>query len=456
MWASKVTSCACRNPEPTSSNFPGILARRTDTIPTMQRGTLASSCGWIVLGAVFSPVAAQDWTRFRGPNGSGLSDASTVPTSWTEQDLNWKVALPGPGISQPVLWGERIFVFSAAADASERFLECRRAKDGSVEWARRFPCALHSKHDRNTFATVTPVVDAERIYLILSVPESAQLLALDHGGKEVWRHDLGPHVSRHAGGASPILFEGLVVIANELDEKSFVATVEQKTGTRRWTTERKSTTASYATPCVFQDASGKPELVFSSNAHGLYSLDVRTGAVNWEAAVFDKRTVSSPVIASGLLVATCGSGNGGNYIVAMKAGGKGDVTATHLAFKLNNSIPYVPTPVARGDLLFLWNDKGIVSCVETPTGSTLWQERVGGGYSGSPVMIGDRLYAMSEEGEVPVVAASREFKVLARNSLGEGSRSTPAVSGGRMYLRTYTHLISIGGEEMRRAGGSSE
>jgi len=398
---------------------------------------------WSLLPA--QPAAAQEWTRFRGPNGSGLCEASGIPTTWTEKSFNWRVELPGTGISQPVVWGSRIFVLSAAANGSERFLECRRVKDGSVEWARKFPCAPHSKHDRNTFATITPAVDADRLYVILSAPEASKLLALDPTGKDVWSHDLGPHVSRHAGGASPVLFEDLVVITNELDEGSFVAAVDRKTGERRWTTSRKSTMAAYGTPCLFENSPGKPELVFTSNAHGFYGLDPRTGAVTWEAAVFDKRTVSSPVVAAGLLVGTCGSGGGGNYIVAMKPGGKGDVTATHLAYKLQKSIPYVPTPLARGDLLFLWSDKGIVSCVEAPTGSILWQERVGGGYSGSPICIGDRIYCMSEEGEVPVIAASREFKILARNPLGEGSRSTPAVAGGRLYLRSYTHLISIGG-----------
>lgn len=420
----------------------------------MPRRIRSLAFSFVVGVSLLAPLAAQEWTRFRGPNGSGVSDASSVPTSWTEQDFNWNVVLPGPGNSQPVAWGERLFVFSAAVDGSERFLECRRAQDGSVEWTRKFPGASHSKHDRNTFASVTPAVDGERIYVLLSQPESSRLVALDHQGKDGWSHDLGPHVSRHAGGASPVLFEDLVVVANELDEKSFVAAVDRTTGARRWTTERKSTMASYSTPCLFQAAAGPAEMVFASNAHGLYGLDPRTGAVSWEASVFDKRTVSSPVIASGLLVATCGSGGGGNYIVAVKPGGKGDVTATHLAYKLQKSIPYVPTPVARGDLLFLWNDKGIVSCVEAASGNMVWQERVGGDYSGSPILIGDRLLAMSEEGEVPVVSASREFKVLARNPLGEGSRSTPAVAGGRLYLRTHTHLISIGGEKKAKVVGS--
>ena len=400
------------------------------------------------LAVATSAAAAwpQEWTRFRGPNGSGLAQAPSVPTSWTEKDYRWKVELPGTGISQPVLWGDKIFVLSAADDGTGRFFECRRAKDGSAEWTQKYPLKAHPKHDRNTFATSTPVVDADRVYLILTAPEASSVSALDHSGKTVWTRELGAHVSRHAGGASPILHDDLVIVTNEIDEHSFLAAFDRKSGAERWRTERKSAAAAYGTPCVAVDAGGKAELVFSSNAHGVYGVDPKSGSVRWEAMLFEMRTVSSPVIAGGLVLATCGSGAGGNYVVAVRTGGQGDVTASHLAYKLTRSMPYVPTVLARDGLVFLWSDKGVVTCVEAANGNIVWQERVGGSYSGSPVCIGDRIYCMSEEGDVAVVAASKEYKLLARNSMGEGSRSTPAVAGGRLYLRTYRTLICLGGE----------
>ncbi|MBI4602797.1 MAG: PQQ-binding-like beta-propeller repeat protein [Planctomycetes bacterium] len=415
----------------------------------MREVTKASSlrAAALALAAALAPLAApaQEWSRFRGPNGSGLSAAFSVPTEWTEKDFDWRVPLPGPGISQPVLWGERIFLTAATADGSERMVLCLKAADGAAEWTRRSPSAACPRHQRNTHATSTPAVDAERIYFSFSTPGAYTLGALDHGGRELWKRDLGPYDSQHGDGSSPILVGDLVVLANEQDGASFLVAVDRKTGETRWRTERRSEETAYGTPCVVERGGKPAEIVFSSHAHGLSAVDPLTGALLWEARVFDKRTVSSPVLAGDLVVGTCGSGGGGNFAVAVRLGGKGDVTATHAAWKIAKSMAYVPTPVAKDGLVFFWSDKGIVTCAEAVTGSVLWQERVGGGYSSSPVCIGDRLLCLSEEGEAVVVAASRAHKLLARNPIGEGSRSTPAVAGGRLYVRTYTHLISIGG-----------
>ncbi len=401
----------------------------------------------LLFGTLGCPLAAQDWTRFRGPNGSGLSDAKTVPSEWTEKDFNWRVEIPGAGHSQPVLWGERIFLTSAMAEGAERLVHCLRAKDGSTEWSRKHTSSTFPKHQRNTYASSTPAVDEERLYFVFNTPSSYTLTAVDHAGKDLWSRDLGPFVSQHGCGTSPIVLDDIVVLGNEQDGESFLAALDRKTGETRWKAPRRTKVVSYATPCVFRGEGGLAELIFSSHAHGITSVDPCTGALNWEARVFDKRTCSSPIVAGGLAVATCGSGGGGNFVVGVRPGGKGDVTSTHVAYKLQKSIPYVPTPVAREDLLFLWSDKGVVSGVEASSGKVLWQERVGGNYSGSPVCVDGRLYCMSEEGDVPVVAASREYKLIARNPIGEGSRSTPAVAGGRMYLRTYGRLISVGGKK---------
>jgi outer membrane protein assembly factor BamB len=157
-------------------------------------------------------------------------------------------------------------------------------------------------------------------------------------------------------------------------------------------------------------------------------------------------------VASGLVIGTCGSGGGGNYLVAVKPGGSGDVSNSHVAYKLTKVMPYVPTPITNGDLLFLWGDKGVVTCVNAPTGETVWAERVGGNFFGSPIRVEDRLYCLSADGDCVVLTATSQFKVLARNPLGEGSHSTPTVAGGRLYLRTFSHLISIGGKTNANAG----
>jgi outer membrane protein assembly factor BamB len=222
---------------------------------------------------------------------------------------------------------------------------------------------------------------------------------------------------------------------------SFLVALDCADGRERWRTKRGSAVVSYSTPCVYYNRAGKPELIFNSQAHGISSISPQTGKVNWELGVFDKRSVSSPIVAAGLIFGTTGSGGGGSYVAAVKPGVK-----PTLAYKLAEKAPYVPTLVAKDKLLFLWSDKGIVSCVDAPTGNTHWIERVGGNFSGSPVIIGQYVYCIAEDGTVVVLAASPKFNLVAQNSLGEGSHSTPAVAGGHLYLRTYSHLISLGGK----------
>ncbi|HEV3006122.1 MAG TPA: PQQ-binding-like beta-propeller repeat protein [Pirellulales bacterium] len=392
---------------------------------------------------------AQEWSRFRGPNGTGVSDAASVPAEWTDRDLNWKVTLPGIGHSSPVLWGDKIFLTSAFEDTATRLVLCLRAGDGQILWQRKYSSALHTKHKFNSFASSTPCLDAEAVYCCWSTPEEYTLLAIDHEGNETWRTNLGPYVSQHSCGVSPVVYGDLVILGNDQGDEQHQGTssllaVDRRTGDLRWKLDRRTATVAYSTPCVYQPDNGKPELIFNSESHGVTSVDPGSGVVNWEMGVFSKRSVSSPVVAGGLIFGSCGSGGGGNYLVAVRPPA-GPGSSPEIAYKVETSAPYVPTPVALGDLIFLWSDNGIVTCLRAATGDTVWQKRVGGNYHGSPVCVGGKLYCIREDGEVTVVAAADEFKLLGRNPLGEESRSTPAVADGRMYLRSYSRLVSVGG-----------
>jgi outer membrane protein assembly factor BamB len=393
--------------------------------------------------------AAQDWTRFRGPNGTGVSEATTVPAQWAEKDINWRVELPGIGHSSPVLWGDRIFLTSAFEDTAIRLVLCLNAGDGQILWQRKYPSSMHTKHKFNSFASSTPCVDAEHVYCCWSTPEEYTLVALNHDGNEIWRKNLGPYVSQHSCGVSPVVYDDLVVLGNDQGDENHQGTssllaVDRHTGELRWKLDRRTATVAYSTPCVYQPQDGEAELIFNSESHGITSVDPTSGRVNWEINVFKKRSVSSPVIAAGLIFGSCGSGGGGNYVVAVRPPSDKS-SSPEIAYKVETSAPYVPTPVALGNLLFLWSDNGIVSCIRAGTGETVWQKRVGGNYHGSPVCAGRRLYCLREDGEVTVVAADEKYELLGRNPLGEESRSTPAVADGRMYLRTCSHLVSVGG-----------
>lgn len=404
----------------------------------------------IVLFAVAAALPAQEWTRFRGPNGEGVSDATTVPAQWNDRDVNWRVELPGFGHSSPVLWGDKIFLTSAFDDTALRLVLCLRASDGQIIWQRKYPSSPHVRHKFNSFASSTPCVDSEKVYCCWSTPEEYTLLALDHDGNEVWKKNLGPYVSQHSCGVSPVVYDDLIVLGNDQGDENHQGTsslvaVDRKTGERRWKLDRRTATVAYSTPCVYQPKGGEPELIFNSESHGITSIDPASGRVNWEINVFSKRSVSSPVVAGGLIFGSCGSGGGGNYIVAVRPPANPG-SSPEIAYKIETSAPYVPTPVALGELVFFWADNGIVTCARASTGETVWQKRVGGNYHGSPVCVGGRLYCLREDGEVTVVAAADKYELLGRNPLGEEARSTPAVADGRMYLRTASHLVSVGGK----------
>ncbi len=404
------------------------------------------------LAAIFGAtphVMAQEWTRFRGPNGSGVSAATTIPTRWTEKDYNWNVKLPGVGHSSPVVWGDRIFVTSADEENGKRIVICLKAADGSKLWQQEFAGERHGKHKDNSFASATPVVDAKRLYLTWATPREYIVQALDHAGKELWSIDLGPYKSGHGFGSSPILHEDILIVPNDQDGKSGLAALEAATGKVRWKIARQSK-ASYATPCIWQQKGRPAELIVTSYELGITGINPETGKTNWDADVFSKSHVESPIgspiVTGDLVLGTCGWLGVKKEVIAVRPGQREPSDKPEVVYRIDRAAPLVLTPLAKDDLLFLWSDEGFVSCADVATGQIHWRERVPGTYYGSPVWVGKHLYCMSRDGDMVILAAAKMFEVVARCPLGEGSHSTPAVAEGRMYLRTFSHLISIGGK----------
>ncbi len=411
---------------------------------------------WLLVSAFFHLMPAgsdaQEWTRFRGPNGTGVSEATSIPIEWTPADYRWKTELPGMGHSSPVVWGNRVFLMSADPRNAARYVLCFDARNGKQIWQRKFDSSTHHLHPRNTFASSTPTVDKDRLYLAWSTPEQLTLCALDHDGKDVWTRELGPWISQHGFGSSPILYEDFVILVNSQQAQrldpgqqpgtSHVMAFDRATGELRWSTPRTATSVSYSTPCVYRPHDGVPELVCCNTGDGIYSLNPQTGALNWSSdKLFKMRTVASPIVVGSLVLASNGSGGfANNYLVAVLAGTGETVydDVKHAA--------YVATPIAYGSLVFTFYDRGFVHCFESTTGKKVWEKRVTSGFSGSPVRVRDKIYCIDDEGVVVVLAASRTYQELARNPLGEPSRSTPAISGGHMFLRTISHLICVGGE----------
>jgi len=390
---------------------------------------------------------AQEWTRFRGPNGTGISLAKGIPSKFTLADANWRVALKGEGHSSPVLWGDRVFVTGSDARKESFIVQCLNVADGLEVWSMTRPQKPYRIHKFNHLASSSPATDGKRLVVLVSEPGAHTVFALDMDGKKLWERTFETIISNHGSGVSPIFHGDEVVLAGDEENQSFLAALDAASGNVLWKTDRTNVKTAFSTPCRFVDPSGTEGLLFNSMAHGITFVDPSTGKTFWEqGGLFDKRTVSSCLVADGLLIGTCGSGQGGNYLVAVKPGRAAKGASPSLAYKLRRSMPYVPTSVARDGLLFLWSDAGIVTCVEARTGKVHWQERVEGRFFGSPVWVEGRLFCISTTGKVVVIAASDKFKPIAVNDLGEASNATPALGGNRMYLRTLGQLVSLGGE----------
>jgi outer membrane protein assembly factor BamB len=389
-------------------------------------------------------AGAQEWPRFRGPNGNGFADAR-LPASWSEKDYLWKVALPGQGHSSPVLWDKRIFVTSAERGTGRRLVLCLAAEDGRTLWTRDFTDSAYKMHQRNSSATSTPAVDADHVYVAWATPEQYLVLALDHAGQTVWQKDLGPYKSQHGFGVSPVVFEDIVVVADEADGDGALVALDRRTGAVRWQVPRHGKNATYSTPCVFQPAGRPAELIFTNWQHGITAVEPRTGKVTWEISVFEpskpERAIASPVVAGDLVLGTCGFVTAQKHLVAVRpeAGGK-----VKEVWRVEKAVAYLPTPLVLGERIFLCSERGVVSWLEAATGKVLWQERLDGEYSASPVCAGTNIYCIANDGDVTVLAASDKYHFLARNRLGAPTQSTPALAGGRMYLRTASHLICVG------------
>ena len=395
-------------------------------------------------------LGAQEWTRFRGPNGSGVSETE-ISAPLTSADLAWKAPLPGKGHSSPVAWGNRIFLLSADVTNREQYVLCLDAQSGKELWRQGYPLSIHHIHDKSSFATSTPAVDSERVYVAWADPKEGHLKAFDHNGKELWDCEFGNWIGMHGFGSSPIVHDGRVILSNSQEPKnkqnfppgpvpseSSMFAVRADTGEFVWKQKLEIDTASYSVPCV-RSVSGHDELITCSTAEGFLALEPKTGTPLWKSGrLFTMRTVSSPLLINQLVLGTNGSGGGGNYVVSINP-----KEPTKTVFEVRKEAPYVPTPVLRDDLLFLWSDNGVITCCHAETGESIWKERVGGKYSGSPIRSGSVIYCCDEEGNLVAIAAEKAFRKRGSYPLGEQSHSTPAVVGDKLLVRTVSHLFAF-------------
>jgi outer membrane protein assembly factor BamB len=390
------------------------------------------------------------WTRFRGPNGQGRAETTGIPVEWAPSDYRWRTTLPGEGHSSPVVWGNKLFITCSNKDIPEGTVLALDATTGRILWQKTYPLTRYTMNSVNSYAASTPAVDAEQVYILWPTADELTLAALDLDGNQRWIRTFGPIHSNHGPCVSPILYDDLVIFAQEQRENdrglhSRWLAVDKATGEIRWQLPRGNAKISHITPCVFTDASGADQLIFSSLAHGVTGVDPKTGRLLWEiSGLFDVRTIGSPVIAGDYVVATCGAGGSGTVMVVVQPGT--DSRQARLVHKIESRlVSFVPTPIVVDGRLYTFHDQGTISCWDVEKGEPIWSRRHAGRFHGSPIAIGDHLYCMTTEGQVVVLRAGDEYEVVAANPLGEKSEATPAVANDRLYLRTLTSVICVAG-----------
>jgi outer membrane protein assembly factor BamB len=390
--------------------------------------------------------AAKYWTRWRGPSGQGHVAGTNYVDTWSDTtNVKWKVAVPGIGHSSPIVWRDHIFLTTSKNDGTQMSMLAYSRSKGALLWETPVPSSGREHiYWKNSHASATAVTDGERVYASFG---THGLAAFDFTGKIVWHTKLGDLSNYHGSAGSPVLYKDKVIIYQDHDGTatlgSFVAAFDARTGKVAWKTDRTATVG-WGTPVVIR-AGDRDELVINSQGR-VFGYDPNTGAELWSVRGTTREVIPTPVVGHGLVF--CSSGRAGPTL-AITPGGKGDVTATHVAWSSPKGSPFVPSGIIHGEYLYLVNDmQSILTVHEAKTGKVIYQDRLGEpvreGFSVSPVAVGNKLFFTNDEGQTFVVEAGATFKLLRMNELKARVLASPALVDGTWYWRTDKELIAIG------------
>lgn len=396
---------------------------------------------------VFVSAHAADWPEFRGPGGQGHAEVRGLPAEWsTTQNVAWKTAVPGEGWSSPVVVKGRVYLTSALNDTGPAGLSlrvlCFDAATGKPLWNTE---ALHAadggrKHNKNSHASPTPIVEGDRLYAHFGQHGTA---CLDLTGKVIWRQTALTYPPVHGNGGSPALTAKALIFSCDGSADPFVAALDKVTGKVLWKTPRKTTAKrqfSFSTPLVIT-VNGRQQAI-SPGSGAVIAYDVDTGTEIWRVRYGEGYSVvPRPVFGHGLLF--IGTGFDQPAVLAIRPDGAGDVTGTHIAWKLDRGAPKTPSLLLVGNELYMVSDAGVATCMDAKTGNVHWTERVGGNYSASPLFADGKIYFQNEEGGGVVIKPGKTFTKLADNSLGERSLASYAVADNALFIRTAGQLFRI-------------
>jgi outer membrane protein assembly factor BamB len=388
---------------------------------------------------------ARYWPRWRGPSGQGMVTGTGYVDKWSAtENILWKKPVPGRGNSSPIVWGDYIFLTTAQDGAQKLSLLAYKRTDGSLLWEAVAPAidgrGVERGHQKNGNASATATTDGERIYVSFG---QRGLMAFDFTGKLVWHRDLGAMSNYWGTAGSPLLYKDRIILYQDQNSNSFIAAFDAKTGKDVWRTPRTERVG-WGTPAAIH-ASGRDEIIVNGQ-FAVVAYNPDNGRELWRASGTTNETVPTPVVGHGLVFNS--SGRAGPTL-AIRPGGTGNVTESHIAWSSPRGSPFIPSPILVGDHLYMVNDmQSIVTTFNAASGQTAWQGRLGvaraEGFSASPVAFDGKVFFTNDEGETFVLRAGGTFDLLHTNAIGERTLASPALVDGKWYIRTESNLIAIG------------
>ncbi len=400
------------------------------------------------LSSLAPAAGPENWPQFRGPKGDGHAGDAALPLRWSEtENLAWKTPIHDRGWSSPVVWGDQIWLTTATPEGHEMFAVCVDLESGRiVHDVNLFHVAEPEEiHSLNSSASPTPVVEAGRVWVHFGTYGTA---CLDSNTAEIiWaRRDLKCNHYRGPG-SSPFIHGELLYLHYDGSDVQYVVALDKHTGRTVWRTDRSTDFGeidgdfrkAFCTPILIE-AGGRRQLI-SPGSKAAMAYDPASGRELWQVTHVGFSTTARPLFGHGLVFLHTGFGR--NAVCAVQPDGRGDVTESHVVWKVSKAVPCKPSSILVGERLFMVDDKGVGTCLAAKTGEVLWRARLGGDYSASPILADGRLYFFNQQGKATVIRPADEFEVLATNELESGCMASPAVVGDAMIVRTETHLYRI-------------
>jgi outer membrane protein assembly factor BamB len=407
--------------------------------------TLALTLTLLLSGA----RAAENWPDFRGPDGDGRCRSTALPLAWSEtQNVVWKTAISGRGWSSPVVWEHQVWLTTATEDGQRMFaIGVDKDSGRIVHHVQVFAVDQPQPIDPlNSYASPSPVIEQDRVYVHFGTYGTACLDT--RTGAVLWKRNDLPVDHQKGPGSSPILFQDRLIFQCDGNDVQTMVALDTRTGRTIWSTQRSIDLSrrapdyrkSFSTPLILPSQDGT-ELI-STAAGGVYAYDPSDGRERWRVRYPGHTNVSRPVADDRFVVINTGYPR--PELWAVRRGGAGDITDTHVAWRVTQGVPIKPSVILDAGLIYMVSDTGgVATCLDVATGDVVWKERLGGNYSASPLLADGRLYCFSQEGLATIVNPGRDYDVLAVNRLDNGFMASPAVSGTALYLRSTKHLYRI-------------